>query len=356
MNHRILSALCCTLLSISCNSVDSGNVRYIGGTPDKISNGVLFEKVEHIPLGYAEDFMLGEVCDVEYWNGRWYVLDNKFRNAICAFDEVGNPLCFYGRVGRGPGEYVKIQSFDISPETGEVCVVCQGNRLVLLDSELNYKDEYMTDSYSYVRAAWFADGLLLFDFSESAIDYLAMGNKTVKRIFSTDKDACNVFNNEAVFMRDGERMFFHTETDDNVYEINSSLKLNPVLTLDYKNRKGIQKYFRNNTIDSLTPDERMDFIRPAVNYIVFNESTYTLGYTYLMHRISICDPESQDIVARTFGSHFTNGMIVGSVSSAFYEPEQFQDIYAGIDVSYASVSKSSMETNPVLIVHHLRDE
>ena len=63
---------------------------------------------------------MGEINAIRKYDGKWYILDNKQKTAIVAFDSVGQPVSLYDKTGNGKGEYAEITGFDVSPETGDI--------------------------------------------------------------------------------------------------------------------------------------------------------------------------------------------------------------------------------------------
>ena len=355
---RVLILLLLTFgMHASCTRVDEIPVRFIGEQTDVHSLSSFSDKVEHIPLRMRDDFVLGGVSDVRCWDNNWYIFDKRGRNAVFVYDSAGFPLYSYTRRGRAAGEYSRLESFDVSPDFGYVCLVCHENKIIVLDETLNFKREYLTESYTYVRAAWYAGGILLFDYQASAIDFLNLETGDVKRIFEAVKDKYNVFNHEPVFMRAGERLFFHTETDDHIYEISDEFEVEPLIRLEYQDDKKIQRYYRNNVGDNLKLSQRLQYIRPKVNFIVpQHDDEYILGYTYKLERINMyVDKLCCDFPIATFGSMFTEGMIVGVVGARNYTRDIFKQITSDVVVDYAELTDEDKESgNPVLLIHHLK--
>ena len=356
MENKIL-LLSFSVLLLSCMKDADLLQTTIEVESDIICNDLIIDSVEHIQLRTTDEFLIGEVSDVKKWNNCWYVLDNKFKNAICVFKNDGTPLYVYNNIGRGPGEYIKINDFDVDGKTGNVCVLTEGGRLILLDSTLSFIKEIDTENYSYTRVAWFADGILFFDYNKSAVDHMDLSTDDINRVFATYKDAYNVFNHEPVFHSYKDRMFFHTETDDNIYEITSELDFKPILQLNYKHKSKAQRFYRNNIGDNLSIEDNMRLVRPKINFILPLNSSYTLGYTFLISKIHCIDEAGiVDGILQTFGTIFEEGNIIGTLSANNYNPEDLKKIYDGIKVNYIPVNdENKQNANPILLVHHLRE-
>ena len=137
---RVLILLLLTFgMHASCTRVDEIPVRFIGEQTDVHSLSSFSDKVEHIPLRMRDDFVLGGVSDVRCWDNNWYIFDKRGRNAVFVYDSAGFPLYSYTRRGRAAGEYSRLESFDVSPDFGYVCLVCHENKIIVLDETLNFK-------------------------------------------------------------------------------------------------------------------------------------------------------------------------------------------------------------------------
>lgn len=84
----------------------------------RISISEIVEDITYIPL--ASDSILAYIMNVVYFDGDYFVKDNKSK--FLRFDRDGNLLNQIGRRGRGPGEYRYASDFVIHPITGKIYI------------------------------------------------------------------------------------------------------------------------------------------------------------------------------------------------------------------------------------------
>jgi hypothetical protein len=91
--------------SIRINPKDINPEKYF--SISKISN-----KVEYIPIETRNDVVFGEITQIEFRKGRYYILD-KIGKSIYIFNGEGKFLSKIRNIGKGPGEYLSISSFAV---------------------------------------------------------------------------------------------------------------------------------------------------------------------------------------------------------------------------------------------------
>jgi 6-bladed beta-propeller len=79
----------------------------------------LFSKIELVPLETNEQSQIGGVRKVVVHNGAYYIED-KMQNCVLVFDEAGSFLNSIGKIGRGPGEYLSLNDFNINQFSNNV--------------------------------------------------------------------------------------------------------------------------------------------------------------------------------------------------------------------------------------------
>ena len=102
------------------------NVVFSDVTKNAIDKAVyirdLFPVQEIVMLEVTEESVIGEITDVAYINGNWFVFD-FLQNQVLKFDFNGTFLAKIGKQGGGPGEYRKLATMEH----------CFGNNLAVLD-------------------------------------------------------------------------------------------------------------------------------------------------------------------------------------------------------------------------------
>ena len=91
----------------------------------------VFSAMEYIvpETGENQDMLFSSVDQVEYKDGKLYILDWRYRRLV-VFDSDGQPVSSLRRQGRGPGEYLQITDFDVDRD-GSLWVV-DGQKDILL--------------------------------------------------------------------------------------------------------------------------------------------------------------------------------------------------------------------------------
>lgn len=77
----------------------------------------VFSAMEYIvpETGENQDMLFSSVDQVEYKDGKLYILDWRYRRLV-VFDIDGQPVSSLRRQGRGPGEYLQISAFDVDSD------------------------------------------------------------------------------------------------------------------------------------------------------------------------------------------------------------------------------------------------
>jgi hypothetical protein len=74
----------------------------------------LVEIVETVKLELTEKSIISGIYKVEFANNRFYVLDKQKANALFVYDRKGKFIQRIGRDGKGPGEHLRIEDFNIN--------------------------------------------------------------------------------------------------------------------------------------------------------------------------------------------------------------------------------------------------
>jgi hypothetical protein len=87
---------------------------------------------KYIILKLSDESIFGEISKVIYKEGRFFILDTRYAKALLVFDKLGNFLFKIHKIGKGPGEYIKLKDFDVDDD---------GN-IYLLDVNLRKINKY----------------------------------------------------------------------------------------------------------------------------------------------------------------------------------------------------------------------
>ena len=112
MNHNLLFFCLLAFFVCSCNQIVFDHKEYpvlkVSLKETNTSLFDIFEKVELIPLETKKASLIEWISKIEYYNGRFYILDS-FQGALFIFDHNGAFIDKIHRIGRGPGEYQYIE-------------------------------------------------------------------------------------------------------------------------------------------------------------------------------------------------------------------------------------------------------
>ncbi len=105
----------------------------------------LFDQEKIISLRTPDSLLIASISKIIIYKKRIYILDKKFSNVSC-FDENGNFLLQYGKIGLSGNDYQKIQDFDIDYSTNQLVIFSNENRILYyysLDKGIFHKKNYV---------------------------------------------------------------------------------------------------------------------------------------------------------------------------------------------------------------------
>lgn len=91
--------------------------------------GSIIEDVEYIQLETLDSSLISNISELQFTNNQYYIFDEQL-NQLIVFDQSGKYIRRIGKVGLGPGEYIKITGFHAN-ELGAVSIYCERNQAVL---------------------------------------------------------------------------------------------------------------------------------------------------------------------------------------------------------------------------------
>jgi len=89
----------------------------------------LFKNVRTIILETNEDSFIGEVNNLQVFDGYIYIFDSDKAKNLFVFDLEGKFIRKIGRLGNGPGEYTKITDFTLDTDNRIIYLRNQDNRV-----------------------------------------------------------------------------------------------------------------------------------------------------------------------------------------------------------------------------------
>ncbi len=81
----------------------------------------LIDSIRYISLG-DECGVMGNIANIITYKGRFYIQEEQF-DRVFIYDDTGRCLKKIDNKGRGPGEYLRIESIDINTEKEELMLV-----------------------------------------------------------------------------------------------------------------------------------------------------------------------------------------------------------------------------------------
>ncbi len=147
---KIKYAILFIILAISCiNNKDNNN--YNNKDNNNISTSTILQKINledvklndelndklklseridsawYIKLETSEDCLFGEIDQIEIFDNSIFILDCSNAMSLLEFDLEGRFLRKFGKIGKGPGEYIKPMNFSIDK---------QGKKILVFDDRL----------------------------------------------------------------------------------------------------------------------------------------------------------------------------------------------------------------------------
>lgn len=130
---RIIWILSIVIMLVACHSKDVRKFNAQENIYIDIDKRIDYESmykslyvnnVTYIPLETADDFLIGRIKKLIFDNSYIYIFDD-ISNKLYQFYESGKYANQIGNIGEGPKEYMKISSFSIDSETGNIFIYCE---------------------------------------------------------------------------------------------------------------------------------------------------------------------------------------------------------------------------------------
>jgi hypothetical protein len=231
------------------------------------------------------NMMLGNISTVVIRDSKIYVADSRSRNLI-VHDMNGRAISKVGNRGRGPGEYITLENFDVDNQ-GQIHVI-DGNTKRLLIYDTNYKFSEVNDfPFSVDIIKCMPDGGYLLGLS--SWDKSKYGGN---RILKTTRDLIventsgnfdkkvtddNVMFSPYYFIETPNGIFYHKSVDENVYQLDEKGEIKKKYFFDL-GRNAVPMKYRNN-LEPLINSDEMTTYRALMNFAV-PYGKYVFGSMY----------------------------------------------------------------------------
>lgn len=219
------------------------------------------------------------------------------------FDAKGNYLCQVGGTGRGPGEYLDISDFAVSPDGFIWIEDAQANRVLKYGPDYRYVESmpmpvdvecfvFLDDNTLLAGIApWESDG------HQIVVTDTQFVAKSVELNFSEYNDPNFMFS-EPNFMKDKTRYFYSRPIDDNIYLCDASGTL-------------VKRYYLDFGKATVPLEDRVD----AGNKIEYN---YFKDYTLLL---SFGVVGERYVIGRMYDKGYTRQFIADRENEIIYKSE-----------------------------------
>lgn len=193
----------------------------------------------------SSNTMFGQISDIKIENDRIYVMDTWMRKLV-AFDWDGNAVMSVGMRGRGPGEYMNVDGFDIDKE-GNIYIIDGNLDKVLVYNkngkfikevkplcEIDILKVLDNGNYLFQVSSWeakvFAAGQQLM-VTDSAFNKIS----ELLRYSSFKDDNFLLSDNKIIKTENG--FFYHKPIDDYVYFLNNDGQIKQTYFFDFGSDK-----------------------------------------------------------------------------------------------------------------------
>lgn len=118
------------LTKINVNNID-----------DNLLLSTIVDRIRYIKLETDNHNLIGNVDKLIYQNGRFYILDTYAAKSIFVFREDGKFLFKINSIGRGPGEFIRPDDFDVDSLRGIFVLDVEQRKLIRYDLNGKYVEE-----------------------------------------------------------------------------------------------------------------------------------------------------------------------------------------------------------------------
>lgn len=198
------------------------------------------ESVEIIPLETTSQSLIGEIRNIYYRNGRYYMLvTSGLSNArVLVFSEQGKFLCELDHIGQGKGEYVDMGTFALMPNSD--LKVFGWNKVVTYDSVGHYLYEspmpyYARDVVAYPDGSYVMRHTTLAGKDNRVLCAFTEDDKKVSsflELSSIEKTKLLYFLNWNTFSTHNGKHYFTYSHSEIIYSLDVD-KANPAYYLDF---------------------------------------------------------------------------------------------------------------------------
>jgi len=121
----------------------------------------LFNSPKTIILETSKDCLIGTVADIQVYDGKIFISDEKSAKALYIFDMDGKFIRKIGGNGRGPGEYLRLMDFTIDKINHELYLLDGNNKLHRYKVDGTYLNSITIEiEYASIRSVQFCKDMI----------------------------------------------------------------------------------------------------------------------------------------------------------------------------------------------------
>jgi hypothetical protein len=216
----------------------------------------------------------------------------------------------------------------------------------------------------YERAAFHENGILLYSYYRSRVDYLSLENGKRETVFEFEGDKDNALTpTDNIFVRENDCLYFHTVEVDKLYRIDKRA-FTAIATIDYDMKRKAKKMHKTVGSANMSMDDNFKYSRPRIMGVVDHDGKTSLIFNKLVSCINIDRGddyyENRQISSLMGSINFRRigNDLVGWEHALNYDKEKFDRYhrYDGIQVNHidASIDEIDKNGNPILVVYKLK--
>lgn len=339
---------------------------------------VKMKDIQYVLLETKEECLIGEITEIRYSNGNFFINDLNTTQSILVFNHNGDFLYKINKPGNGPGEYTTPGSFDVD-EFGNVYIMGLGSRKLIKYSNNGARFEEFGIDYMVTEFMVLGKDKILVNCpftggnSQVGIAILDLKNKSITELTPFRKpydDMQTMHFGVNSFFRSGNKILFNPHYSNIVYEIEKEkawkylhfnenlippaeiiLNLNPRNPESVRNLVSTGRYvvdissaFENNSFITLT------ILRGTSNIIFISKKTGSIICTSkLEDKLYIGANEILGVTEESFISKIPPRLILSKewtekVRSGNLDPETKKKLLNITELS-----------NPILVLFKLED-
>ena len=263
------------------------NVRESQENFDSIKNHLSINDI--IVLKESENIMFADLDKIIENHGMYYILDSFGAKTLVSFDSNGNAYAKYGKIGKGPGEYVRPWDFDVYDS--QVYILDSNAKKIL---RFGANGDFIDEKHIPFPAKGFKilkDGKMMFCLLPSGDGgpRLCLSDSTLsdyKYLLDSEKGYVGGFHTNNIFRNNKHGIMYYEAPQDTLFCFNDNGELTGGIVFDFGSRQVPQV-------------AKLDYLQARENGLLdnklrFNESPIFLDNGVILGKIS--DDKSQYIL------------------------------------------------------------